>query len=120
MTAMKAITRRVAAWTFALGVAFALVPAGEASAQSLDQAKAAGLVGERADGYVGIVDPSAPAAVVTMVQNINGQRRAKYQEIAAQNATSLRAVEAIAGEKLVSRASPGEYVMDATGRWHRK
>ena len=77
-------------------------------------------VGERADGYVGIVDPSAPGGVVTMVQNINGKRRAKYQGIAAKNGTSLQAVEAIVGKKLIRRAKPGEYIMDSAGRWRRK
>ena len=120
MTAMKQMTRRLAFTTIALAAALALVPVSAPRAQSLDAAKAAGLVGERADGYVGIVDPSAPGNVVAMVQNINGQRRAKYQGIAAKNGTSLQAVEAIVGEKLIRRAKPGEYVMDSAGRWHRK
>ncbi len=120
MTAMKRMTRRLALSTIALAAALAFVPVTAPRAQSLDAAKAAGLVGERADGYVGIVDPSAPGGVVTMVQNINGKRRAKYQGIAAKNGTSLQAVEAIVGKKLIRRAKPGEYVMDSAGRWHRK
>ena len=103
-----------------LAAALAIVPGSAAYAQSLDSAKAAGLVGERVDGYVGIVDPAAPGGIVAMVQSINGKRRDKYQSVAAKNGTSLQAVEAIAGDKLVRRAKPGEYVMDSTGRWHRK
>ncbi len=120
MTAMKRMTRRLALTTIALAAALALVPVSAPRAQSLDAAKAAGLVGERADGYVGIVDPAASGGVVAMVQNINGKRRNKYKGVAAKNGTSLQAVEAIAGDKLVRRAKPGEYVMDSTGRWHRK
>ena len=116
---MNRMTRRLALATIALVGAIAFVPV-SAYAQSLDSAKAAGLVGERADGYVGIVDPAAPGGIVAMVQNINGKRRDKYQSVAAKNGTSLQAVEAIAGDKLVRRAKPGEYVMDSTGRWHRK
>ena len=116
---MKRMTRRLALATIALAAAIAFAPV-SAYAQSLDSAKAAGLVGERVDGYVGIVDPAAPGDIVAMVQNINGKRRDKYQSVAAKNGTSLQAVEAIAGDKLVRRAKPGEYVMDSTGRWHRK
>jgi len=120
MTAMKRMTRRLALSTIALTAALAFVPVTAPRAQSLDAAKTAGLVGERADGYVGIVDPSAPGGIVAMVQNINGKRRAKYQGIATKNGTSLRAVEAIVGKKLVRRARPGEFIMDSAGRWRRK
>ena len=120
MIAMKRMTRRLALSTIALAAALAFVPVGAPRAQSLDAAKSAGLVGERADGYVGIVEPSAPGDIVAMVQNINGKRRAKYQGIAANNGTSLKAVEVIVGEKLIRRAKPGEYVMDSAGRWRRR
>ena len=120
MNAMNRITRRLALLSIALMAALALVPLSEARAGPLDDAKARGLVGERADGYVGIVDPSTPANIVALVKDINGKRRAKYQGIAASNNTSLQAVEAVAGEKLMQRARPGEFIMDATGRWRRK
>lgn len=114
------MTRRLALATIALAAAFAIAPGSGARAQSLASAKAAGLVGERADGYVGIVDPSAPGNIVAMVQKINGKRREKFKGIAAKNGTSLQAVEAIVGKKAIKRAKPGEFVMDSSGRWRRK
>ena len=93
---------------------------GEAGAGPLDDAKAAGWIGERVDGYLGVVNPKAPGSVKSMIQNVNAKRRAKYQGIANVNGTSLQAVEGIVGEKLVKRAKRGEFVMDATGRWLRK
>ncbi|HYM32148.1 MAG TPA: YdbL family protein [Candidatus Cybelea sp.] len=90
------------------------------SAQSIDDLKARGLVGERPDGYVGVVGGGATADVVNTVQQINNSRRTLYQGIAQKNGSSLSAVEAVAGAKLVKDAPPGSYVMDATGKWVKK
>jgi len=97
---------------------FAAAP--NAWADGLDAAKAAGQVGERPDGYLGLVSPSAPAAVQQLVEEVNAKRKAKYAEIAKQNGTSAAAVAALAGPKLIERTEPGQYVMDAGGRWVKK
>jgi uncharacterized protein len=91
-----------------------------AAAQSLDQAKADGQVGERIDGYVGVVDANASADVRALVDKVNAERRAKYAEIAAERGTSVQAVAQIAGEKLIERAPSGQYVLGADGRWRQK
>ncbi|HEX6112946.1 MAG TPA: YdbL family protein [Geminicoccaceae bacterium] len=93
---------------------------GPAQADALDDAKAAGLVGERIDGYVGVVDSGAPADVKRLVEQINAERQAKYAEIAQKQGAPVQAVAQIAGEKLVQRAGGGEYVMGADGQWRRK
>ena len=41
-----------------------------------------GAVGERVDGYLGVVGSSAPADVAQLVEQINAERRAKYADIA--------------------------------------
>jgi uncharacterized protein YdbL (DUF1318 family) len=91
-----------------------------AVAQSLDQAKAAGQVGERIDGYVGVVDANAPGSVRSLVDKVNAERRARYAEIAAERGTSVQAVAQIAGQKLIERAPGGQYVLGADGRWRQK
>jgi uncharacterized protein len=91
-----------------------------AAAQSLDQAKAAGQVGERIDGYVGVVDANAPGDVRALVDQVNAERREKYAEIAAERGTSVQAVAQIAGQKLIERAPSGEYVLGANGQWRQK
>lgn len=93
---------------------------GPANAASLDEAKAAGLVGERVNGYVGVVDGSAPGDVKALVEQINAERKSKYAEIAQQRGTSVDAVAQIAGEKLVGRTPAGQYVMGADGKWQQK
>ena len=91
-----------------------------AAAQSLDQAKAAGQVGERIDGYVGVVDANAPGSVRSLVDQINAERQAKYAEIAAERGIPVQAVAQIAGEKLIERAPGGQFVLGADGQWRQK
>ena len=100
--------------------AAAMVLAAPARAGALAEAKAAGWVGERIDGYVGIVDPAAPPEVRALVKEINAKRRQKYEAIAAEQGIDLTKVEIIAGETLIERAKPGEWVTDRSGRWVRK
>lgn len=90
-----------------------------AQAADLDQAKAAGLIGERADGLLGAVSKTLPADVATLMDNINKQRMVKYAEIARQNGTKVQAVQAIVGEKLIARAAAGTYVNPGSG-WVKK
>ena len=65
-------------------------------ADPLDDAKAEGLVGERVDGFLGIVPGSAPTEVRALVEEVNDKRRAKYQEVAKQRGVAMEAVAAIA------------------------
>ena len=112
--------RNMARW-LALVSALALVLAAlPALAADLDGAKAAGQVGERVDGYLGLVDANAPGDVKALVERVNAGRRQKYAEIAAKRNAPVEAVAAQAGAKLTQRAAPGHYVMDASGRWKRK
>lgn len=95
-----------------------LTAVGGAKAGPLDDAKAAGLVGERADGYVGAV--GAEADVQALIDEINAGRRAKYAEIAAKRGAPVEAVAAIAGKKLIERSPAGQYVLGSDGQWKQK
>lgn len=96
----------------------ALAPA--ALAGPLDGPKAAGQIGERWDGYLGLVDANAPASVRQLVERTNREREARYAEIAARRGVATADVAAIAGEKLVNEAPPGQFVMGPDGRWVRR
>jgi len=103
-----------------LALALLAVPSGGALANPLDDAKQAGSVGERPDGYLGLVSKNAGAGVPELVTEINGKRRQRYSEIAKKNGTKVEAVAARAGTKLVEKAPPGQYVMTKSGKWVRK
>jgi uncharacterized protein YdbL (DUF1318 family) len=106
----------------ALGLALALALAfvAPASADALDDARAAGWVGERPDGYLGLVRDDAPSEVRSLVQEVNGRRASHYEQIASENGTTPVAVAALAGSKLVARTPSGQYYMDADGAWVKK
>lgn len=91
-----------------------------ALADPLDDAKAEGLVGERIDGFLGIVPADVPGAVQALVEDVNAKRRKKYEQVSKERGVPAEAVAAIAGEKLVKRAASGEYVAGPDGRWQRK
>ncbi len=92
--------------------------AGTAIAGPLDDAKAAGLVGEKADGYVGAV--TGDASVQGLIDEVNAGRKAKYAEIAGKRGAPVDAVAAIAGKKLIERTASGQFVMGNDGQWQQK
>ncbi len=92
---------------------------GPADAGELEDAKAQGWIGERRDGYLGVVQ-GAPAGAQALVDRVNTDRRAAYDSVAQSNNVPRNQVEALAGQKLIARAKAGEFIMDAAGRWIRK
>ena len=59
-----------------------LLVVGQAWAQNLADAKKAGWVGERPDGYLGLVSPDTPENIKKLAHDINAKRRKRYQRIA--------------------------------------
>ena len=100
--------------------ALLLVGASQAGAATLDDAKAAGQVGEAHDGYVHLVDSSAPADVKALVEDVNAKRKAKYATIAKKRNAPIEAVAVQAGAMLIERTPPGQYVMDSHSKWKKK
>jgi len=97
-------------------LSFCLVPT--AFAISLDEAKAKGLVGEKPNGYLGMVNSSDGEARALM-NDINQKRRQAYEEIAKRNKTPLNAVENLAGEKAIQNTKPGNFI-EGPGGWMKK
>lgn len=92
-----------------------------AIADPLDDARAAGLVGEMPDGYVGLVSGDAPANIKALVQSVNNQRRSKYESISTQKGVPVEQVGAITAEKIINeKLQPGWYYMDSSGVWRQR
>ncbi|HVI90955.1 MAG TPA: YdbL family protein [Dongiaceae bacterium] len=99
--------------------AFTLLTA-SASAETLDGARAKGLVGERPDGYVGPVGAPSPD-IQSLIASVNAQRLAKYQSIAKQKGVPVEQIGALTAEKLINEnLQPGWYYMDSGGNWVKK
>jgi uncharacterized protein YdbL (DUF1318 family) len=82
-------------------------------------ARAAGKVGEQADGYLGIVG-SADPALQRVVDDINIKRRAVYAEKAKENNATLEAYALTAGCQAVARTTPGEKYRAPDGSWQTR
>lgn len=111
------------AFLVGLFIAFALAvsaPSAAAGDPQIDAAKAAGIVGERIDGYLGFVTVSSDASLQRKVNEINAKRRALYQSLSRETGTTVEQVGIVTGEKQIANAQSGEYYMNAQGQWVRK
>lgn len=84
---------------------------------ALGQAKAQGLVGEQANGYLGAVTSNADANDI--VKLINDARRAEYSRLAQQNNIAVADVEVMAGKKAIERTNSGHFIL-LDGNWVKK
>jgi uncharacterized protein YdbL (DUF1318 family) len=103
--------------TFLLAIIIA-VPAA-AQTPAVDAARAAGVVGERYDGYIGI-SGAASAAVRSQVATINIRRRSLYSNLAAARGASPQDVGITAGCQLLARVGVGQAYLLADGVWRRR
>lgn len=87
-------------------------------ALTLDEARTQGRVGETLNGYLAALKNDAE--IQKLVLDINRARRASYQQLADSNHLPVDEVAKMAGQKLVERARPGEYVQGINGKWLRK
>jgi uncharacterized protein YdbL (DUF1318 family) len=109
---------------FAIAVALAfsglaIGPAANAGDPQIEAAISAGTVGERIDGYLGVVG-SADASIIRKVREINNRRRALYTQLANQKGATVAQVARITGEKQLANARAGAFIMGDTGSWKRK
>lgn len=109
---------------FALGSAVAalalggLVPAQAQRDPAYEQARAAGQVGEKMDGYLGVV--SGGAAVQKLVDDINIRRKAVYTERAQASGSTVQEYAFAAGCQAITRTQPGEKYQGTDGSWQTR
>lgn len=89
-----------------------------AFALTLEAARQQGRVGETLSGYLAPI--AQDSETLTLVKNINAARAESYQQVADSNHLPVDDVAKMAGEKLVARARPGEYVRGLNGQWLKK
>ena len=104
-------------------LAFATIASGTASVATAAQqrdpayaaARAAGQIGEQADGYLGIVGTPTPE-LRAIVNNINIQRKAAYTRGAGAGST-IEQFAFVSGCNLIAKTVPGEKYQTPDGRW---
>jgi uncharacterized protein len=82
-------------------------------------ARRAGLIGERYDGYLGLVNPNASAELRRQVAALNIRRRSLYSNLAARKGVSPEEVGITAACSLLRRIGVGEYYLLGQGGWQR-
>lgn len=108
---------RAAAAVLAMGLLAA--PATAQRDPAYAAARSAGQVGEKMDGYLGIVGAATPA-LRAMVDDINIRRRAVYAEQAQANNATLEEYAFTAGCLAISRTVPGEMYQAPDGSWQQR
>ena len=113
--------------TFAKALVGGLVLAGLAlSAPAVAQrdpayqaARAAGQVGEKMDGYLGVVG-SQPAAIESLANDINIRRRENYAQKAQEQGATLQEYAVTQGCILITRTQAGEKYQAPDGSWQTR
>ena len=106
----------------ALVASLSLAAPGAALAQdpaSILAARRAGLIGERYDGYLGIVTATPSDRLRRDVGAINIRRRSLYSNLAARRGVSPQEVGITAACSLLRRLGTGEYYLVGQGGWRR-
>lgn len=82
-------------------------------------ARSAGQIGEKPDGYLGVVGSASPA-VQKLVDSINIQRRSAYTKAAAAQGASVEDFAFTSGCNLIAKTSPGEKYQAPNGSWETR
>jgi uncharacterized protein YdbL (DUF1318 family) len=90
-----------------------------AAAQDYASAKAAGLIGEKVDGYVAVVGAGSPE-LRRVVDDTNIKRRAVYAEKAQAQRVTIEEYAFATGCTLIAKTSPGEKYQAPDGSWQTR
>lgn len=91
-----------------------------AVAQSLDQWRAQGLVGERYDGYAVVRQSNAPAGARQTVESVNRQRAQIYAKRAAEQKVPKEQVGKLYARQIADSAPKGTWFLLESGQWRQK
>lgn len=97
--------------------AVSLFTAGTVFAMDLSTARAQGLVGEKPDGYIAAITPTAETNAV--VSDVNARRKAEYERISKENGQTVSVVGTVAAEKIINGLPAGSYYQGPNG-WQKK
>jgi uncharacterized protein YdbL (DUF1318 family) len=117
-TMMKTKLSRLAMLAGAIPLALGIM-AVPAAAQDYASAKAAGLIGEKVDGYVAVVGAGSPE-LRRVVDDTNIKRRAVYAEKAQAQRVTIEEYAFATGCTLIAKTSPGEKYQAPDGSWQTR
>lgn len=83
-------------------------------------AKEQGLVGEANTGYIVALQSPASAEVRALVADVNGKRKAEFEDTARKTGVTVAQVAYRFYELAVRRTAAGHYYQETSGRWKKK
>ncbi len=123
MISRKHIAAALAVLAVGTAAAIPALAIAQTSAQKalIDAAKADGVVGEQADGFLGFRTPSSDSGLQAAVSTTNSARRAAYASRAAEAGTSADVAGVRMFEtQLQARIPAGQWYRNASGAWVQK
>ncbi len=108
--------RSILAAILAAPALLAIAYAGTAWAQSLNDLRRSGALGERFDGYVEARDPSAQG----VAGQVNAKRRAQYEKVATKEGISVDQVGRVYAPKIIAKLPAGAWYLPQGGGWTQK
>jgi uncharacterized protein YdbL (DUF1318 family) len=103
----------------ALALSGVASPAAAQRDPAYEAARAQGTIGEKMDGYLGIVG-SGDAALRRLIDDLNIKRRAVYADKAKAANATLEEYAFTAGCIAISRTAPGEKYQAPDGSWQTR
>lgn len=106
-------------WTIAVAAGLLAAPALAQRDPAYDAARSAGKVGEKMDGYLGIVG-AGNAELQRIVNDINIKRRAVYADKARASNATLEEYALSSGCQAIMATRPGEKYQAPDGSWQTR
>lgn len=117
---MKNTTKvMLSAMALTLGISGITSPAHAQRDPAYAAARSAGQVGEKMDGYLGIVGSETPV-LRRMVDDINIKRRAVYSQRAQSNNATIEEYAFTSGCLAIAKTAPGEKYQAPDGSWQTR
>jgi uncharacterized protein YdbL (DUF1318 family) len=108
--------RQILAMILAAPPLLTVLGSGPAQAQSLNDLRKSGAIGERFDGFAEARDSSARGFADT----VNAKRRAEYEKVAASEGISVDQVGRVFAQKIIAKLPKGAWYLPEGGSWKRK
>ncbi len=97
-----------------------LLAAPPATARSLNDLRASGVVGERFDGFAVIRDAGASSRARDTVDTVNARRQKIYARRAGEQGVSPDQVGRVYARRILGKAPAGTWFLAEDGGWSRK
>ena len=100
--------------------ASSLLASSPADARPIDDYRAQGVIAERFDGYVELRAGNAPADARQLVDEVNGKRRALYEQRAKEQGVSAAEVGKVYAPQIMKDAPGGTFFKQPNGSYSQK